>query len=248
MRGGLRQGREWEWVLLENGVLRVAPPRFACRFVFRNLVPCLSLWFRMSSAISMTTREYALHRGVSDSYIRRMKRKGNLVLADGDRIDVCASDELLNGVTDPVRGGKRGDAEQPAANIPAFVAPALTVVTVQEAVRRERLARARMAELELGEESGQLARVDEMKRAVFTLVRQALNRMHGQSSRLRRLLAKETDPFKIADIIDADVADTCKEMREAATKLLQSPSPEVSTVEAAAEDEECESEDEAAAE
>lgn len=200
----------------------------------------------MSSSGSMTTREYALHRGVSDSYIRRMKRKGNLVLADGDRIDVRGSDELLNGITDPVRGGKRGDGEQPADKIPAFVVPASTVVTVQEAVRRERLARARMAELELGEEAGQLARVDEMKRAVFTLVRQALNRMQGQSGRLRRLLAKEADPFKIADIIDADVAETCKEMREAATKLLQSPSPEATTVEAAAADEDSESEGDAA--
>lgn len=169
----------------------------------------------------MSTAEYALHRGVSDSYIRRMRRKGNLVLDAAGAIDVRASDELLDGVTNPVWGGKRnGDPEPPTAAPVATVA-APTVVSVQEAVRRERLARARLAELELGEEAKQLTRVEQVNRAVVTLVRKALNRMQGQSSRLRRQLAIETDPLRIAALIDADVADTCKEMRDAAERLLQ---------------------------
>ncbi len=173
----------------------------------------------MSSAATMTAAEYAKHRGVSDSYIRRVRRKGNLVLTPDGHIDVRASDELLDGVTNPVQGGKRG-GDQPRGAVPTYTVAPTSVISVQEAVRRERLARARLAELELGEEAKQLTRVEEVNRAVFTLVRQALNRMQGQSGRLRRQLAQESDPFKVAEIIDQDVAATCKEMRKAAERLL----------------------------
>lgn len=173
----------------------------------------------------MTVAEYAAHRGVSDSYIRRMRRKGNLVLAAGDRIDVRASDEMLDGVTNPVRGGKRGEGEASSIGETASVLAQPQVISVQEAVRRERLARARLAELELGEEAKRLTRVEDVNRAVFTLVRQALNKMQGMSGRLRRVLAKESDPFAIGQIIDADVAEICKEMRDAAGKLLHATPP-----------------------
>lgn len=178
------------------------------------------------SASTMSVAEYAAHRGVSDSYIRRMRRKGNLVLADGDRIDVRASDEMLDGVTNPVRGGRRGEGEASSVGVTAIVLAQPQVISVQEAVRRERLARARLAELQLGEEAKRLTRVEDVNRAVFTLVRQALNKMQGMSGRLRRVLAKESDPFAIGQIIDADVAEICKEMREAAGKLLHAKPPE----------------------
>jgi len=180
---------------------------------------------------TMTVAEYAAHRGVSDSYIRRCRRKGNLVLTAGDRIDVLASDELLDGVTNPVRGGKRTEDESASGMPVTPIVPAgPVVITVNEAVRRERLARARLAELELGEEAKQLTRVEDVNRAVFTLVRQALNKMQGMSGRLRRVLAKESDPFAIADIIDSDVAEICKEMREAAGKLLKTTPPDADAI------------------
>lgn len=201
----------------------------------------------MSSVTTMTTAEYAAHRGVSDSYIRRMRRKGNLVLAGGDRIDVRASDELLDGVTNPVQGGKRGTVEQPAGGVATFTVAPTNVISVQEAVRRERLARARLAELELGEEAKQLTRVEDVNRAVFTLVRQALNQLQGMSGRLRKTLAAETDAFKVGEIIDADVANICKEMRESAAKLLKAPAPEAEPVEAADPGDDGEFEEEVAA-
>lgn len=88
-------------------------------------------------------------------------------------------------------------------------------------MRRERLARARLAELDLGEQAGQLMRVDAVNRAVFTLVRQALNQLQGMSGRLATTLAAETDPFKVGSLIDAEVANICAEMRAAATGLLE---------------------------
>ena len=181
----------------------------------------------MSTPVTMTTAEYAAHRDCSDSYIRRMRRLGNLVLASGDMIDVAASDEKLDGLTNPVRGGKRPRGDDPGAgggtggpDDPAAGAAARDVITVQEAVRRERLARARLAELELGESAGQLTRVEEVNRAVITLVRQALSQLQGMRGRLAQPLAAESDVGRIGDLIDADVAHICHDMRAAAARLL----------------------------
>lgn len=200
----------------------------------------------------MTVAEYAEHRGVSDSYIRRMRRCGSLVLGDGELIAVQASDELLDGLTNPVRGGPRPGSGRPArgdSNSPAradrdpstaaaadpapepppaagssFAESLVTLpasISVQEAVRRERLARARLAELELGEQAGQLMRVDTVNRVVFTLVRQALNQLQGMNARLAKTLAAETDAFRVGVLLDAEVGNICREMRAAAVKLLE---------------------------
>ena len=99
--------------------------------------------------------------------------------------------------------------------------PALPAsISVHEAVRRERLARARLAELELGEQAGQLMRVDTVNRVVVTLVRQALNQLQGMTARLAKTLAAETDAHRVGVLLDAEVANICQEMRAAATALL----------------------------
>ena len=176
----------------------------------------------------MSVAEYAAHRGVSDSYIRRMRRDGNLVLVDGDLIDPRASDQLLDELTHPLRGGPRPGSGRPPggpASAPSGArdgngaAPPTSParISVQEAVRRERLARARLAELELGEQSGQLMRVDEATRVLITFVRQALNQLQGMSARLSTTLAAETDAHQISVLIDSEVARVCAELRAGAT-------------------------------
>ncbi|RZZ81962.1 hypothetical protein EAT51_07845 [Pseudoxanthomonas winnipegensis] len=176
----------------------------------------------MSSEATMTVAEFAVHRGCSDSYIRRMRRQGKLVMsADGKLIRVAASDALLDDVTDPVRGGDRSaGAEVPRQPLPTYAIP-LDAISTQEAVRRERLARARTAELELGELSKELIRAKEAERAVFTLVRQALNAMMGMPSRLRATVAAESDPRACEALMEAEVRRIADDMRRGARTLLE---------------------------
>lgn len=173
----------------------------------------------------MSVIEYAAHRGCSDSYIRRMRRTGKLVMhADGKRIHVAASDALLDDITDPIRGGDRSagaQARDPAA--PTYNVLPIGGPSVQEAVRRERLARARLAELELGEEAKELTRTKDVERAVFTLVRQALNGMMGLAGRLRAKLAAESDPHAVEAMLEAEVRRIADEMRKGARLLLEQP-------------------------
>lgn len=182
----------------------------------------------------MTTAEYAAHRGCSDSYIRRMKRQGKVVMADdGKRIRVAETDALLDDITDPVRGGDRTATPAPEAPLPPIPAGA----SVQEAMRRERLALARLAELKLGELSGQLTRTVEVERAIVTLVRQALNDMLGMGGRLRAKLAAESDPRACEAMLDAEIRQIAETMQGAARRLrpAQRASSDEPTPEAAAD-------------
>ena len=177
----------------------------------------------------MSTADYATHRGVSDSYVRRLRRTERVVLCAHGEIDVAATDALLAGVLHPLRGGDRTTgADAPAAPAPsaalsATPAPALAhsgEPTVHEAVRRERLARARLAELELGEESGELTRRRDVERAVVTLVRRAIARFRQSATSLRARLAASTDPRECERILEGELALICADMQAESAALL----------------------------
>lgn len=163
----------------------------------------------------MTVAEYAEHRGVSDSYVRRLRRQGKLAL-DGRLVRVADSDKLVDQLTDPVRGGSRAE---PAGADSAARGRAASSSEVQDAFHRERLAKAKMAELELGQAAKALTRADAVDRAVFTLVRQALENLQGMKGRLRDRLAAATTAADVEVILTGDIELTCTRMRAATEKL-----------------------------
>lgn len=170
----------------------------------------------------MTVPEYAAHRGCSDSYVRRLRREARLVLDEDGLIDVAKSDAMLDNSTDPLRGGNRsgkGDQELPRDDQAAAARVATGDVSLREAMRRERLARARLAELELGEESGDLIRKPAAARDVFTLARQAMERLQALPSLLRGRMAAEGDPAACEALLRAEVDKVCEEMRRAAAAM-----------------------------
>lgn len=166
----------------------------------------------------MSAADYAKRRGCSDSYVRRLRRKGLIVECSHGMIDVEASDRSLADNLNPVRGGDRSGKDQPAAPPPPSPSspPRDEQPSVNEAVRRERLARARLAELELGELSGQLIRRQDAMRATVTLVRQAVSRMRLMASRLRGPLAATGEPRKCEALIDAEIDLICADMQKSA--------------------------------
>jgi len=189
------------------------------QFSVPRLVPLVPLGFRMSSARqTMTAAEYAAHRGCSDSYVRRMRRQGKLV-TDGERIVVADSDRLLDDITDPVRGGNRAMSAGADAGQRGRAASG----EVADAIHRERLAKARIAELELAQAAKELTRTDGVERAVFTLVRQALNELQGMKYQLRGRLAAATEVAVVDKLLDEHVAAICERMRKAARALNAEP-------------------------
>lgn len=169
----------------------------------------------------ISIKRYAELRRCSATYMHRLKREGRLVDGPGNLIDWKASDAKLHADGDPLRGGDRSvpapDAprDDPGTD-PADVGPG----SVREAVRRERLANARMAEIKLGEQTKELTRTKEVDRLVFTLVRQAMERFRSVGSRLRGKLAAETDPRACEAMLDAETHLICADMQRAADDVL----------------------------
>lgn len=193
-----------------------------------------------SSPARLSQSEYAKSRGWVKSYVSKLKAKGLLVMVDG-LVDVAASDALIAQFRDPARGGNRsgraGAAELPAAATtsagvptPVPAAPgkpaensAGAALAYQEAATRERIAKARTAELELAEKAGQLLNRETVRGIWFTLARQAQQALLTMKYRLAGPLAIEGDPKRISEILDAEAhaiigsimtADPCKEAPE----------------------------------
>jgi phage terminase Nu1 subunit (DNA packaging protein) len=103
----------------------------------------------------LSQTEYATARGVSPAYVTKLKRQGRLVLTPGGKVNVEATDRLIESTRDPARGGDRrpgaGEEDGAATDARTAAAPGAQrpggggFQTYKEAARRERIAKARIA-------------------------------------------------------------------------------------------------------
>lgn len=162
----------------------------------------------------MSVVEYAKHRGCSDSYVRRLRRESRLSLTPDGRINAEASDQILAATEDPSRGGARGAGSEP----PLPPLSDANELSLRDAMRRERLAKARLAELELGEEAKELVRQVQVRRDVFTLARQALERMRVIPGKLASSLAAAADAATCEALLEEEIAKVCKDLQAASVE------------------------------
>lgn len=168
----------------------------------------------------LSQKEYADARGVSAAYVTKLKKAGRLVLTPGGKVNLEATDRLVEATRDPSRGGDRRPAPAGASEFPAGAPQSRdpaggTDIAYRDAMHRERIAKARLAELELAEAAGQLVRRDQVERVLFGLARQAQDAMLALSERLAGPLSTETDPFRIAALIDTEVRAIAQTMADA---------------------------------
>lgn len=108
-------------------------------------------------------------------------------------------------------------ASSPAAD---FIAQMAAGADLRRAMARERDAKAKLAELELAERTGALVRKREIAGAVFTLARQAVNRLQLVRSRLKYQLAAAATPGECDQLLDAEIRLICADMQQAANELM----------------------------
>lgn len=155
----------------------------------------------------LSQTEYAAERGWSPAYVTKLKRQGRLVLTPAGKVNVEATDRLIESTRDPARGGdRRPGAGEGLGDVPgarAAAAPGAQRAgggefqTYKEAARRERIAKARIAELELAEKTGQLVRRQEVEAAIFGLSRQTMEALDALADRLASQLAAESDVARV---------------------------------------------------
>lgn len=191
-----------------------------------------------SEARYLSRSEFAKLRGCAASYVTKLGHQGRLVMDDsGKLVDVAATIALLDRTDDPARGGDRTGkavaspgASAPLAGASAAPAPDDAVIppaagqasaapttdgVYKVAATRERIAKARLAELELAEKAGNLVRRDEVEAAIFGMARQAMEVLDAIADRLSTQLAAESDPARVHALISADIRQVKQQIAEA---------------------------------
>lgn len=168
--------------------------------------------------------EYARRRGVSRAAVGKWVETGKVVTSsDRAWIHVEQSDARLVAMTDQTRGGKNGKTSSAAAGIaqdsPASEArgapaagngapapaQASGVPTLADANRERALAQARMAELRLRRESGELVERSAYERALVDSLGPIVEQLGTISARLASRCAAETDARKVTALIDDEI-------------------------------------------
>ncbi|MGC1547237.1 MAG: hypothetical protein WA777_01805 [Rhodanobacter sp.] len=171
----------------------------------------------------MTQTQYADSRGWSASYVSKLKRQGRLVLTPSGSVNVTATDRLLSVTADPARGGDRtaapGQSGSQAAERPTGAPSAAQGGTQRDlerdagyrlAATRERLAKARTAEMEMAELAGALVRRDDVERLVFALARESMDKLLALPARLAGQLANEPDQRRCAQLLEDEIRAACE--------------------------------------
>jgi phage terminase Nu1 subunit (DNA packaging protein) len=155
----------------------------------------------------VTLTAFAALRGVSKAAVTKWKAQGLVVLVDG-KVDVIASTKLLAERASPRRGG-RPKAELLGASRLSPDDPATW--TTAEATRRERIAIAKLRELELAEKAGKVSAIEEVAQKVgkrFSVVRA---RLLALPSALAPRLA-HTSAADCARVLDDAIRDALTEL------------------------------------
>lgn len=170
----------------------------------------------------LSQSEYAVARGWSAAYVTKLKRQGRLVITGTGKVNVEATDRLIAATRDPARGGDRRQSEGEGTDLAAETHASasrgkepIESGAYKDAATRERLAKARLAELELAEKVGQLVRRTEVETAIFGLARQAMEALDALPDRLASQCAAEPDVDRVHALLTKHVRKIAKEMAQA---------------------------------
>mgnify|MGYP000041118051 CR=1 FL=1 len=155
-----------------------------------------------SEAVSQS--EYARRRGISEAMVSKYKSSGCLALDSDGRVLVRESDVLLADVLDPLRGGNR--------NSPA----GQDKVSYLAAKTEEARARAAKASMEAELMAGSLVRVAEVEAEAFARARGAQELLMALPDRMSPLLAVESDPAKVHELLTDELRRVCQAIAEIA--------------------------------
>ncbi|QQR68399.1 MAG: hypothetical protein IPI58_05955 [Alphaproteobacteria bacterium] len=149
---------------------------------------------------------YARHRGVSHVAVLKAIKAGRIAKDADGTIDPVKADAAWGRNTSPAQRRKpakenTGKIERPAdAHAPIVGGPSYAQSrAIKEAYN------ARLAKLEYEEKSGALVRTDAVKVAWFNTLRVLRDRALNLPDRLAPLLAAETDPRRVRDLLDAQL-------------------------------------------
>jgi hypothetical protein len=181
----------------------------------------------------VSLRAYARHRGVSLRAVQKAIGSGRIEKTAGGQIDIDAADAQWSSRTAPRPAGTSNRARPPERSPNALqtsqvpippgeprpdarseLPPATGVdYSRARAVRENYLAR--LAKIDYEERTGKLVSKDEVQVAAFNRFRQFRDQMLNIPDRLSALLAAETDPGKVYDVLASEIRKALNEFASA---------------------------------
>lgn len=189
-----------------------------------------------NGATGLSRAAYARSKGWHKSTVTRYAQQGRIVFGADGLVDVAATDALLAQSADPAREGvrERHEAERrekqaarsaavaadllagaasapPPPDEPAYRAdPSDPTFRLLQKSRAESEAhRAALLRMEREKQEGKLVDAEAVRLEAFKQAREARNAILNMPARLAPLLAAETDPVKVMDLLERELRAAC---------------------------------------
>lgn len=169
----------------------------------------------------LSASAYARHRGVSHVAVLKALKTGRITREADGLIDQEKADAAWSVNTDPTlqrKKTKNSEADQsatPPGGGPSFAQSR----AIREAYN------ARLAKLSYEEKSATLVRTDSVKIAWFNVLRVLRDRTLNLPDRLAPLLAAETDPKAIRELLDNELRQILNDAADATSNLSLGAAP-----------------------
>ena len=161
--------------------------------------------------MKLSIAAYARHRGVSHVAVLKAIKSGRIEKETDGTIDAAKADAAWSRNTNKAQ--QRPPRSEPPVTIQAS-APAEThlsppIVNSGPSYAQSRAVKeayhARLAKLSYEEKSGSLIKIDAVKVSWFNILRVMRDRVLNLPDRLAPVLAAETDPKKVRDLLEEDL-------------------------------------------
>ena len=156
--------------------------------------------------------EYARQRGVSRQYVGQMVAK-SVIRLTGRKVDTDQADAALAAVREPVRPERRGEALAAAPDVPALPRSGSDLPTLLLKTRiKSEVERAKLLEIKAKVETGRYVDADDVKATAFNKARVVRDGLLNIPDRLSAVLAAESDPAKVHELLAAEIRNALEEL------------------------------------
>lgn len=179
----------------------------------------------------LTQSEYAARRGWSRAYVSKLKAQGRLVLVEGGKIDVAATEQLLAESSDPSKAAvaERHQRDRADKDVHAHVTPTAPAslppqpgggsANFQKARAHREHYLALLAEDEFRKGRGELMEREVVDRAAFDVARTLRDLLMGLPTKFAGELVAITDPWEMEQRLTALIRSALVD----ATSQIQPP-------------------------
>lgn len=157
-------------------------------------------------------------RGVSRQSVNELVSRGILTLHDG-KLNVEEADAACLERLDPARSAVLNAVGRPDAD--TFDPDADSTATYQAARAMREGYEARIAKLEFLEKKGELVDAGQIENAFREIGREVREKLMNLSPRLSPMLAAETDPRKIDQMLTVDIRRICDDLANKFAQLIR---------------------------